>query len=86
MIEDGAEGAKTSNEIATQSQSIQRSQSLNSKSPSRPSQPSASPTSPTSPILPWGFERKTRVITKRWPDGTEVREKEIVTLQPVAAA
>lgn len=80
------EVAQTSNENAAQSSNEQRSHVSRSKLPLRPSQPSGSPTSPTSPAVPWGYERRTKIITKRWPDGTEVREREVRTLQPVGGA
>lgn len=84
-----ADAAATSNEVNKETQSAQTGQrsgtAARSKrdSVSKP-QSAGSPTSPTRPGLPNGWEKKVRTITKRYPDGREVTEKEI-TVQPVGA-
>lgn len=82
--EDEEEAVQTSREV--ESQVGQKSQA-GSRLPYRPSPPSGSPASPNRPEVPFGgYERRTKIITKRWPDGTEVREREVRTIQPVEAA
>lgn len=87
----GEEGDATpaSNEGNTEAQSVRTGQRTGTNALTKPSSASSpksagSPTSPTQPGLPKGWERKIRTITKRWPDGREVREREI-TVQPVGA-